>query len=48
MQEWNTLRRITVNCLKMFGYEPTQAGLAKAMKDGTVCAIASLKRKTYY
>ena len=34
---------ITVNCLKMFGYEPTQAGLAKAMKDGTVCAIASLK-----
>ncbi|MFR3117247.1 MAG: hypothetical protein ACLTOJ_07365 [[Clostridium] symbiosum] len=36
---------ITVNCLKMFGYEPTQAGLAKAMKDGTVCAIASLKEE---
>ena len=35
---------ITVNCLKMFGYEPTQAGLAKAMKDGTVCAIASPER----
>ena len=36
---------ITVNCLKMFGYESTQAGLAKAMKDGTVCAIASLKEE---
>ena len=36
---------ITVNCLKMFGYEPTKDGLAKAMGDGKVGAIASLENE---
>lgn len=36
---------ITVNCLKMFGYEPTKEGLALAMKDGQVKAIAVLEKE---
>lgn len=36
---------ITVNCLKMFGYEPTMEGLELAMKNGQVKAIALLEKE---
>lgn len=36
---------ITVNCLKMFGYEPTEEGLLAAMLAGKVYAIAELEKE---
>lgn len=36
---------ITINCLKMFGYEPTEEGLAQALKNGQVKAIAVLEKE---
>lgn len=36
---------ITVNCLKMFGFEPTSEGLKAAMKSGQARAIAALENE---
>lgn len=36
---------ITVNCLNMFGYKPTQEGLEQAIKDGCVKVIAALEKE---
>lgn len=36
---------ITINCLKMFGYEPTKEGLMSAMRAGQARAIAALEKE---
>ena len=39
---------ITENCLKMFNYEPTEAGLEKAISDGTARVIVRGDTENYF
>lgn len=39
---------ITVNCLKMFGCDPTREGLADALRSGLAKAVAALEQENVY